>query len=390
MTVIYLDNAATTWPKPEAVYQAVDACLRSVGGNPGRGLSTGSRNAANLIYETREALANLFGISNSAQVIFTHNATDALNTALFGFIKPGDCVVTTSMEHHAVARPLAYLETLGVKVVRVQADRQGWIDPNAIEQAVGKGTKAIVLSHASNVTGTIMPLYEIGQIARKAQAAFIVDAAQTAGVEAIDVHEMQIGLLAFSGHKGLLGPQGTGGLYIQEDIQLKPLRYGGTGSLSESELQPDFLPDRLESGTLNTPGIAGLLAGLEFIRTTGRDVIRKKEIQFAAQLIAGLAEIPGVRLYGPIEPDKRTAVVSFNIGQLDSNRIAYELDAEFGIACRGGLHCSSWAHRTIGTLASGTVRFSPGYFNQTAEIAAAIQAVKAIAERNGNHEGNTG
>jgi len=388
--MIYFDNAATSWPKPEPVYQAVDQCLRSVSGNPGRGFSEGARNAASILYETREELADLFGISNPSQVVFTHNATDALNIALFGTINSGDCIITTSMEHNAVARPLKYLESIGVKVVRIPADEAGRIHLDCLEQAAAKGVKAIVLSHASNVTGTIMPLEAIGEIAKKHQAVLIVDAAQTAGLESIDVVKMNIGLLAFSGHKGLFGPQGTGGLYIREKLAVKPMRYGGTGSLSESEQQPGFLPDSLESGTLNTPGIAGLLAGLRFIRKTGRDIIRQKEIKLAAHLIEGLKKIPRVKVYGPANQQDRTAVISFTIANLDSSHVAYELDRDFGIACRGGLHCAPWAHKTIGTIGSGTIRFSPGFFNHEDETAAALKAVQIIAERNEKNEGNSG
>ncbi|GBG56753.1 cysteine desulfurase [Sporomusaceae bacterium FL31] len=388
--MIYFDNAATSWPKPEPVYQAVDQCLRSVSGNPGRGFSEGARNAASILYETREELADLFGISNPSQVVFTHNATDALNIALFGTINPGDCIITTSMEHNAVVRPLKYLESIGVKVVRIPADEEGRIHLECLEQSAAKGAKAILLSHASNVTGTIMPLEAIGEIAKKYQAVLIVDAAQTAGIETIDVVKMNIGLLAFSGHKGLFGPQGTGGLYIREKLAVKPMRYGGTGSLSELEQQPGFLPDSLESGTLNTPGIAGLLAGLRFIKKTGRDIIRQKEIKLAAHLVEGLKKIPRVKVYGPANQRDRTAVISFTIANLDSSHVAYELDRDFGIACRGGLHCAPWAHKTIGTIGSGTIRFSPGFFNHEDETAAALKAVQIIAERNEKNEGNSG
>lgn len=388
--MIYFDNAATSWPKPETVYQAVDQCLRSVSGNPGRGFSEGARNAASILYETREELAELFGSSNPSQIVFTHNATDALNMALFGTINPGDRIITTVMEHNAVVRPLRYLESIGVKVVKIPADQEGRIQLECLRQEAAKGAKAIVLSHASNVTGTIMPLEEIGKIAQKQQTLLIVDAAQTAGLEAIDVVKMNIGLLAFSGHKSLLGPQGTGGLYIREKLTVKPMRFGGTGSLSESEEQPGFLPDRLESGTMNTPGIAGLLEGLRFIKRTGRDTIKQKETTLAVLLIEGLKKIPRVKVYGPVNQRERTAVISFTIADLDSSRVAYELDQKFGIACRGGLHCAPWAHKTIGTSESGTIRFSPGFFNHEHETAAALKAVQIIAERNEKHEGNSG
>lgn len=377
--MIYLDNAATTWPKPEAVYQAVDSCLRQCSGNPGRGGHGSARRATHILYEAREALAALFNIDNPTNIIFTYNATDALNMALLGKLRPGDRVVTTAMEHNAVARPLRYLETIGVKVHIVPCDQTGKLDVVAMESALKIGMQAIVMSHASNVTGTIMPIYEVGQLAVKYQACFIVDAAQTAGVEDIDVEYCAIDMLAFSGHKGLLGPQGTGGLYVREGSDLIPLRYGGTGSSSEFDIQPSFLPDKLESGTPNTPGISGLLKGVNFIHDVGIHNIRIKEGQLAQQLITGLKKIKGVVVYSPELPNQRTAVVSFTIGEMDSSLVAHRLDKEFGIACRGGLHCAPWAHRCIGTLKTGVIRFSPGYFNTVDEIVQAIRAIECIA-----------
>jgi len=380
--MIYLDNAATTWPKPEAVYQAVDSCLRQCGGNPGRGGHGSARGAAYILHEAREGLATLFNINNPMNIIFTYNATDSLNMALLGKLGFGDRVVTTTMEHNAVARPLRHLETMGVKVDIVPCDHTGKLNLWAMESALKRGAQVIVMSHASNVTGTIMPIYEVGQLANKYQACFIVDAAQTAGVEDIDVEACSIDMLAFSGHKGLLGTQGTGGLYVREGSELTPLRYGGTGSFSEFDIQPDFLPDKLESGTANTPGIAGLLKGISFIHDVGIQNIRDKESGLAQQLIAGLQRIKGVVVYGPELPHERTAVVSFTVGEMDSSLVAHRLDLEFGIACRAGLHCAPWAHQCIGTLQQGTIRFSPGYFNTTAEIVHTINAIEHIAQGN--------
>lgn len=378
--LIYLDNATTTWPKPEVVYQAVDSCLRRCSGNPGRGGHGSARAATYILYEAREALAALFNIKNPTQIIFTYNGTDALNMALLGKLRPGDRVVTTRMEHNAVARPLRYLETRGVKVHIVPCDSRGKLNLVTMENIVKNGIQAIVMSHASNVTGTVMPIYEVGQLATKYGACFIVDAAQTAGVEDIDVESCKIDMLAFSGHKGLLGPQGTGGLYVRPGCDITPLRYGGTGSFSEFDTQPNFLPDKLESGTANTPGISGLLQGINFIRNIGVKNIRAKEYQLAQQLIDGLQKISGVVVYGPELLDERTGVVSFTIGNRDSNLVAHRLDIEFGIACRGGLQCAPWAHQCIGTLATGVIRFSPGYFNTTDEIVQAIQAIEQIAQ----------
>jgi len=378
--MIYLDNAATTWPKPESVYQAVDNCLRLCNGNPGRGSHGSARAATYVLYEAREALATLFKINNPTNIIFTYNATDALNMALLGKLRPGDSVATTAMEHNAVARPLRYLETMGVKVHIVPCDHTGKLNLEIMGNIVKKGITAIVMSHGSNVTGTIMPIYEVGRLATKYQACFIVDAAQTAGVEDIDVELCGIDMLAVSGHKGLLGPQGTGALYVREGCDIAPLRYGGTGSFSEFDIQPDFLPDKLESGTPNTPGISGLLKGINFIQNIGIQNIREKEGQLAQQLIGGLKNIKNVVVYGPELQHERTAVVSFSIGKKDSSLVAHRLDTEFGIACRAGLHCAPWAHQCIGTLKEGVIRFSPGYFNTVDEIKQAIKAIEHIAQ----------
>ncbi|MEG6584423.1 aminotransferase class V-fold PLP-dependent enzyme [Dendrosporobacter sp. 1207_IL3150] len=377
--MIYVDNAATTWPKPDCVYKAVDECLRSVAGNPGRGGHGASRQATHILYEAREELAGLFGFKNPTQLVFTQNATEALNLALLGTISPGDRVLTTSMEHNAVARPLRYLETKGVEVLILEADCEGKINLNRMEEILQSGVKTLVLSHSSNVNGAIVPLHAIGALTKKYQTTLIVDVAQTAGIEYVNVAEMNISMLAFSGHKGLFGPQGTGGLYIKEDILINPLRYGGTGSLSESDLQPEFLPDRLESGTANTPGIAGLLAGVRFIKSIGQNVIKQKEAELTNILIKGLSQIENVKVYGPTSEQNRTAVVSCLIGSNDSGAIAYRMDRDYGIACRGGLHCAPWAHNTIGTINTGTIRFSPGFFNSTEDIAQVLEAVRSLA-----------
>lgn len=377
--MIYLDNAATTWPKPECVYKAVDECMRRCGGSPGRSGHGMARTANQILYDAREEVAGLLGADNPGTIIFGYNATDMMNMALFGLLRPGDAVAATSMEHNAVARPLRVLEAAGVALRIMECDDKGRLPREELQNALKGGVKAVVVTHGSNVTGTLMPLAEIGQAAAAAGAVLVVDGAQTAGVEAIAVGPMGIGILTFSGHKGLLGPQGTGGMYIREDLSLRPLRYGGTGSQSESDRQPQFYPDRLESGTPNTPGIAGLLAGVRFIRETGPARIRTVEQAHAARLVEGLAALPGVSVYGPASKEERTAVVSFNIDGLDSGEVAFRLDREHGIACRSGLHCAPWAHRTIGTLRTGTVRLSPGYFTTAAEIDETLEAVRKIA-----------
>ncbi|EGO64193.1 aminotransferase class V-fold PLP-dependent enzyme [Acetonema longum] len=376
--MIYLDNAATTWPKPEAVYQAVDHCLRYVAGSPGRGGHSGAWEAGRILMEAREELAALFGIGESTQIGFCYNATDALNTALLGFLQPGDRVLATAMEHNAVARPLRYLADKGVQVEVLSCDQTGQLSLEGLRQALRRKTSAVVVCHGSNVTGAVQPLAEIGGLTRQAGAAFIVDAAQTGGVEPIQVQAMGIDLLAFSGHKGLLGPQGIAGLYVRPGTKLIPLRYGGTGSLSESDLQPDFMPDMLESGTSNTPGIAGLKAGVEFIRRTGLETIRDWEMKLTGQLMDGLSQLPGVVIHGPRGLTGRTAVVSVTASGWDSAGLARRLSSDYGIACRGGLHCAHWAHRRMGTQTSGLVRFSPGFFNTEQDIQKTIDAMKSI------------
>lgn len=377
--MIYLDNAATSWPKPDAVYQAVDRCLRHSAANPGRGGHRQALAAGQIVYDTREGLAELFNIDDPNRIVFTLNATVALNMALAGYLRPGDCVVTTSMEHNAVARPLRRLEEQGVQVTVVPCDSNGTLSFADLDQAVTPDTRLLVIGHASNVTGTVVPLGEIGRLAASRGVPLLVDAAQTAGVEEVDVAEMNIAMLAFPGHKGLLGPQGSGGLYVREDITLAPLICGGTGSNSESDRQPDFLPDRLESGTLNTPGIAGLSEGVRFVLDTGVAAIRRREMALTEQLLTGLQEIPGVVVYGRPDITGRTAVVSFNIAGQDSAQVAYLLDRDYGIACRAGLHCAPWAHQTLGTIRQGTVRFSPGFFTTPQEVDEAVAAVRRIA-----------
>ena len=381
--MIYLDNAATSWPKPETVYKAVDNCLRTIGANPGRGGHSMARSASMLVYEAREALAELFGITDSNQLVFTHNATDAINMAVFGLIQQGDTIVTTAMEHNAVARAVRVAELRGAYVKIIPNSASGQLDMEAMKTAIKQNPKAVIMTHASNVTGTVMPIAEVGKLTKELGVTLMVDAAQTAGVEVIHVNDMHIDILAFSGHKGLFGPQGTGGLYVQEAIEIRPLRVGGTGSLSESDEQPEFMPDRLESGTPNTPGIAGLKAGVEFIMTIGRNKIQAKEMKLTKELLNGLKHIPGVTVYGEQSVQGRTAVVSFLLAGRDSGEITHLLDRDYGIACRSGLHCAPWAHKTIGTLQTGTVRLSPGYFNTEEDIGQTIAAIEKIAAQGG-------
>ncbi len=378
--MIYLDNAATSWPKPEIVYQTVDKVMRQIGANPGRSGHAMAVEAGRIVQETRELAAELFRISQPSQVVFTLNVTDSLNLALKGLLQAGDHVITSSMEHNAMARPLEALRKTGVTVSKVVTSPVSGVLPQDIKQAIRPNTKLIAITHASNVTGTLNPISEIGQIAKAAGIVFLVDSAQTAGVFPINVQEMGIDLLAFPGHKALLGCQGVGGLYIDRRIVLKPLREGGTGNKSESLEQPDELPERFESGTLNTPGIAGLGAGIRYIVETGVDKIKHQEETFTNMLLAGLEKIPGVILYGPPLGQPRAAVVSFNIGQVSAAELCLILDRSFQIAVRPGLHCAPDAHQTLGTLQGGTVRISPGYLNTEEEIETCLQAIASIAK----------
>lgn len=376
---IYLDNAATSFPKPDEVHRAVVATLRDAGANPGRGGHYLALAAGRVILETREAVAELIGAPDAARVAFSSNATEAINTALFGFLRPGDRVVTTTMEHNAVTRPLRALQERGVTVVKVQGDARGWVHPADLRRACSVKTALVVLSHCSNVTGTLQSIEEIGPWCRKHGIAFMVDAAQSAGVFALDVMHMGIDLLAAPGHKGLLGPQGTGFLYVREGIELTPLIYGGTGGNSHSDLPPAAMPERLEAGTLNTPGLAGLAAGIRFLQREGLAAVRAHEAQLLAELIAGLRQIEGLMLYGPLDPERHGGALSFSIQGRDPAEIGYLLDREHGILTRVGLHCAPDAHRTIGTYPRGTVRISPGYFNTLDDMRFAVSAVAAVA-----------
>lgn len=377
--MIYFDNAATTWPKPEEVYESVEYTMRCYGANPGRGGHRMALDAARLVYDARQLLADFFNAESPKNIVFTSNTTDALNTAIKGVLRPKDHVITTSMEHNSVARPLYALKKVGVEWDIVRCDSKGLLDPDDVKKAIKPNTRLIVATHASNVTGTIMPVKEIGEIARERGILFLVDAAQTAGAVPIDVREMKIDLLAFPGHKALYGPQGTGGLYVREGVKIVPIKEGGTGSFSEELEQPGALPDLLESGTLNTPGIAGLAAGVRFIKKRGIENIRAWEENITEKFLEGLNKIDRVEVYGPKDPRKMCAVVSLNMEGMDSSELAYILDSRFEIQVRPGLHCSPLAHATIGTKEKGAVRFSFSIFNTEGEIDRALEALKKIS-----------
>ena len=378
---IYLDNAATTYPKPDQVYKAVEHALTGIGVAPGRGGYRRGMEATRLVFKAREALAQLFGVADSSRIVFTHSATESLNLAVGGFLRPGDHVVTTTMEHNSLVRPLHRAARMGVEITWVEGDRGGFVDSRSIGAAIRPNTRLVALSHCSNVSGAIQPIEEIGRLARRAGALLLVDAAQSAGSLSIDVGEMMIDLLAAPGHKGLYGVQGTGFLYVAEGVELVPLLVGGSGGHSDGLEPPEAMPERFESGTLNTPGIAGLKSGVEFILATGLRAIRSAENALVAQLVAGLGEIPGVAIHGPATAEQRGSVVSFTVAGHDPAEIGFRLDQDHDISVRVGLHCAYMAHQTIGTYPAGTVRVSPGYFNDAGEIEAFLTALRDIVQR---------
>ncbi|PWH16142.1 MAG: cysteine desulfurase [Anaerolineae bacterium] len=381
--MIYLDNAATSWPKPASVSAAMRDFLERAGGNPGRSGHRLSIAAGRIVYDTREALAEFFGLQDPLRVIFTLNATHALNLALQGLLQPGQRVVTGGMEHNAVMRPLRELETRGVKVDVIPAREDGTLDPADFAAALQTPARLVVINHASNVCGTLAPVKEIASLAHAAGALVLVDAAQTAGALPIHLPTLGVDLLAFTGHKALHGPPGTGGLVLADSFdpaQLRPLVRGGTGSRSEYEIQPDDLPDRYESGTPNGVGIAGLGAGLAWLNERGIESLRAHELSLSARLREGLNEIPGVTVYGPKDPQHATAVLSFTLQGKSVSEVGYRLDEDYEIFCRVGLHCAPAAHRSLGTFPAGTVRLAPGPTTTLHDIETVLCAVREIAQ----------
>lgn len=378
--MIYLDNAATTFPKPSAVYDKVYEVMRDYGANPGRSGHDLALKASREIFDTRDLLAKFFNVDNPFNIIFTFNATESLNIAIKGVLKPGDHVITTSMEHNSVLRPIKFLEKFEVENTIVWADDKGRVKAEDIEKEIKDNTKLIVTTHISNLTGTIMPIKEIGNIAKKHGVLYLLDAAQSAGVYGIDLKDNNVDLMAFPGHKGLLGPQGTGGLYIREGIVLDELMQGGTGSASQSLIQPDLMPDKFESGTPNAPGIIGLGEGIKYINNRGIDNIKRLEERLLTKLIDGIKDIPNITMYGPLNINEQAGVLSINYKGVDSSTIAYVLNEEFGICVRPGLHCAPLAHETLGTLNQGAVRISIGPFNTDNDIEELILALEKISK----------
>ncbi len=381
--MIYFDNAATSYPKPKEVIEAIIDFTENIGASPGRSGHRLSIEAARILYQCRESLAELFNSSDPLRIIFTLNGTEAINLVLKGLLHSGDHVITSSMEHNAVMRPLRELEKKRVQVQAIPCSADGALEPEDIEKAIKENTALIVLNHASNVTGTVLPIHSVGEIARKRNILFLVDAAQTAGAYPLDMKKDNIDLLAFTGHKSLFGPTGTGGLVIGDSVdihRISPLKTGGTGSRSESENHPDFLPDLYESGTSNIVGIAGLNAGINCILKKGIRQIHQQEMSLTNKLISGLKEIPGITVYGKEDIENRVAVVSFNIQNQSPSDIGLKLDEEYDLMCRVGLHCSPAAHKTIGTFPTGTVRFGMSFFNTDEDIQKAVMGVSKIAQ----------
>jgi len=378
---IYLDNAATSFPKPEIVYQAVDKALREESGNPGRSNHRLALSATRVVDEARMFCARLFHVASPDSIVFTNNTTTALNMAIRGTVSPGDHVITSSLEHNSVTRPLKYLADNGIEITKIPTDLQTGLSLTALEQAVQKNTKLVVCTHISNVTGTVNDIAAIGDFCQSKGILFLVDGAQSAGMRPIDVQKMKIDLFAFPGHKGLLGPQGTGGLYIRPGLEIATLLQGGTGSVSESLEQPHSTPGRYESGTLNIPGLAGLAAGVRYLLDVGISEVAKHEKNLTTRLIQGIARIPGITLIGPNDTTERGNPVSICFDRISVADAALMMDAAFSIAVRGGLHCSADAHQTMGTLESGgTLRISPGYLNTIEEIEQCLEALAICAK----------
>ena len=385
MNRIYLDNASTSFPKPPCVVQAMTQYLTQCGSNVGRGGYRAAYQAEELLFETRQQLAALFGAEDAACCVFTKNVTESLNQLLKGFLRPGDHVLVSSMEHNAVMRPLCQLQAQGVQFTRMPCRADGTLIEDGLDGLVQENTRAVIMTHASNVCGTLLPVERVGEFCRRRRLRFFLDSAQTAGVFPIDMQRMHLDAVAFTGHKGLLGPQGVGGLVLRRELAplLIPLIAGGTGSLSHTERMPDFLPDRFEAGTLNLPGIMGLRAALDFLQQTGLAAVRAHELSLTARFLSQLSPLVRqgrIRLAGLPGPQGRAGVVSVQTPGLDPAQLADALDVRFGVQTRVGLHCAPGAHRTLGTFPMGTLRFSFGYFNTPQDADAAAQALDALTK----------
>ena len=377
--MIYFDNAATSMRKPPCVAQAVTEAMCSLG-NSGRGVHSGALSAARIIYDTRAALAQLFGAESPERIAFTANSTQALNMAIKGILNPGDHVITTALEHNSVLRPLYELEERGVELTVLPADGLGNIRYEDFEKEIRPGTKAIVTTHGSNLTGNLLDIGRIGAIAEKHGLLYIVDASQTAGVFPIDVRKMHIDVLCFTGHKGLLGPQGTGGIYVREGVEIRPLLSGGSGVQTYLRKHPPQMPTLLEAGTLNGHGIAGLGAAVRYLREAGLDTVRAKEQELMMTFYGAVREIPGITVYGDFSDPNRCAIVTLNIRDYDSGEVSDALSEQYGIATRPGAHCAPLMHEALGTVQQGAVRFSFSHYNTKEEIKIAVSALRELAQ----------
>ena len=376
--MIYLDNAATTMHKPKEVIDAVVEAMTSLG-NAGRGANEASLSAARIIYDAREKLCRFFNGEDPRQIVFTSNSTESLNIAVKGLLEPGDHVITTMLEHNSVLRPLYEMEKKGVALTIIKADKKGRFSLEEMEAAIRPETKMIVCTNGSNLTGNYVDIGKVGEMAHRHDVVFVVDASQTAGVFPIDVRNMQVDVLCFTGHKGLLGPQGTGGMYVREGLAIRPLKSGGSGVQTYSKTHPREMPTALEAGTLNGHGIAGLRAGVEYIEKTGLDTIRAREQELMWRFYEGVKEIPGVTVYGDFDSRERCAIVSLNIGDYDSSEVSDALLTEYGISTRPGGHCAPLMHEALGTVEQGAVRFSFAHSNTEEEVDIAINAVRELA-----------
>lgn len=375
--MIYLDNAATTLQKPRRVAEAVAEAMCSLG-NAGRGVHEATLGASRVIFDTRKRLADFFHAEKPKQIVFTMNSTESLNIAIKGILQSKDHVITTELEHNSVLRPLYEMEKKGVELTIIRSDEKGRIDLSDFEREIRENTRMIVCTHGSNLTGNLVDIAKIGETARRHQVLFCVDASQTAGVFPIDVQEMKIDILCFTGHKSLLGPQGTGGMYVREGITIRPLKSGGSGVQTYSREHPADMPTALEAGTLNGHGIAGLNAAVAYIQETGMDAIRKREQDLMQRFYEGVREIPGVKIYGDFTTYHRCPIAALNLGDYDSSEVSDELFMTYGIATRPGAHCAPLMHKALGTVKQGAVRFSFSHYNTEEEIDAAVTAIREL------------
>ena len=377
--MIYLDNAATTMKKPEEVIRAVTLAMNSMG-NAGRGAHAASLDASRTIYNAREALARFFGAESPKQIVFTANSTESLNLAIKGLLEPVDHVITTMLEHNSVLRPIYEMQARGVDVTIIPADAKGNFSYEEMEAAIRENTKAVVCTNGSNLTGNYVDIARVGEMTRNHHVLLVVDASQTAGVYPIHVQNMQIDVLCFTGHKSLLVPQGTGGLYVREGLRIRPLKTGGSGVMTYSKTHPGEMPTALEAGTLNGHGIAGLGAAIAYLEQEGIYSIRERELQLMWQFYHGVKDIPGIKIYGDFDTEKRCPIVTLNMEDYDSSEVSDELLTRYGISTRPGAHCAPLMHEALGTVSQGAVRFSFSHYNTEEEVEAAIAAIRELAE----------